>query len=281
LKVLYDAAALLKGVPQQRVTDKAKEITGSNPTLIFTKPKPFASGGTDMQDSGDEPDDQQAPTTHRRSGLPQSIVRYRQLTLVFIKPASGSLERVFLGQLLEPVVEQFAESRDNSRCRSSLVVARPGIRYFRLVVDASEGHLKFQLDGDALTTVNAQAIYGEATYSSSVCSPNGLLNSFEIDSEEMDRMEGIVNEVVSEDSSSEDSNAEEQTEALLRDRAKLRNAKKITGMVGLDPRNVLDSGSVRRRAPTRNFLSEVRYNEVSGRKSSVDSARNSHHFDFL
>ena len=60
-----------------------------------------------MQDSGDEPDDQQAPTTHRRSGLPQSIVRYRQLTLVFIKPASGSLERVFLGQLLEPVVEQF------------------------------------------------------------------------------------------------------------------------------------------------------------------------------
>ena len=97
MKVLYDAAALFKGVPQQRVTDKAKEITGSNPTLIFTKPKPFASGGTDMQDSGDEPDDQQAPTTHRRSGLPQSIVLYRQLTLVFIKPASGSLERVFFG----------------------------------------------------------------------------------------------------------------------------------------------------------------------------------------
>lgn len=212
---------------------------------------------------------------------PRSIVQYRRLTLVFIKPARGSLANVFLGQLLEPVVEQIAQGARNGRLRSRFVVERPGIRFFSEVQDGAEGHSKFQYEKGSSPTVSATAIYGEATYSSAFCSPDGLLETFEVDSEELDRMEGVVNRLVSSETSSSDSNAEEQTVPLVRQRVAQKRAKKRTQNFGLvNSENILPGSAKRTRAPTRSYLSEVRYNEVSGRESSVTSNRPSLHHDF-
>jgi hypothetical protein len=52
----------------------------------------------------------------RRGGGPRALstsaIAYRKHTLVFVKPAAGSFERVFLGQLLEPVIVETVKGRN-------------------------------------------------------------------------------------------------------------------------------------------------------------------------
>jgi hypothetical protein len=52
----------------------------------------------------------------RRGGGPQALstsaIAYRKHTLAFVKAAAGSFERVFLGQLLEPVIVETVKGRN-------------------------------------------------------------------------------------------------------------------------------------------------------------------------
>ena len=93
----------------------------------------------------------------------------------------------------------------------------------------------------------------------------GLIDSFEVDTEEIDRMEDEVNRVVPVVSSSEDEEDEEQTEALQRKRDVARMSR--LGSLACDPcnqANILPPGSVRSREPRSGYLDEIWYNEGRG-----------------
>ena len=204
------------------------------------------------------------------------------MTVVFIKPAGGSLERVLLAQLLEPVVQVEVQKRTRGRRTGTnppqfttrFSIEKPGVRYFTPTSISSDGHQMYEYDSACASTVDVSAIYGAAQYSNSVVSLGGLIDSFEVDTEEIDRMEDEVNRVVPVVSSSEDEEDEEQTEALQRKRDGARMSR--LGSLACDPcnqANILPSGSVRSREPRRGYLDEIRYNEVRGGGSSVDSNR--------
>ena len=107
--------------------------------------------------------------------------------------------------------------------------------------------------------MSVAAIYGLVeTYSNTTASVEGLLESFEIEEEEIqnDRMVGEINEAVERGpakSSLEDLDADENTAALLRDR--LCQRKKITEALVL-------AGATRNWAPRRSFTDEARYREL-------------------
>lgn len=108
LRTCRDAAGLLKGVPQLAVTARAKEISGSAPYVMFTVPDQFASAGPGPGQSAVSESDERAPHANNNDSqimAGESQVHYRSGSLVYVKPARGSFEAVFLVQLLDPVVE--------------------------------------------------------------------------------------------------------------------------------------------------------------------------------
>lgn len=216
LSDLFRAAAIFKGARQQRVTDKGKEIPGSMPIIGFTSPQSFASDGLDLMDSDNELSHAQPVNVPQQ---PRSSVRYRQMTLVYIKPARGSLERVLLAQLLEPVVqvEVLVRSRGRRRRGNQLQVTtrfsieKPSVRYFSPTDTSEDGHQQYEYDSSCASTVtvDVSAIYGAAQYCNSVVSLEGLIESFEVDMEDIDKMEDEVNREMPVVSSSEDEEDEE------------------------------------------------------------------------
>jgi hypothetical protein len=222
--------------------------------------RPFESAGAEQRDSESEPSS--VPPAQRSVGKQaSSTVLYRSNTLVYIKPAQGSLEQVFLGQLLEPVVEVQYVVRRRGKERASLkfAVQNPRIRYFMLRGGEDDsGIFRYEHDRNSSTTVNAAAIYGRVEDYTNDVSSEGLLQAFDVEQEDLDRMEGTVNEQLDQ-SSSEDSDAEVETEALQRLRKNLQQAKSLHNV------DVLPAGATRSRVPTRRHLDEVRYNEVRGR----------------
>jgi hypothetical protein len=126
----------------------------------------------------------------RRGGGPRALstsaIAYRKHTLVFVKPAAGSFERVFLRQLLQPVIVETVQGRNR------FSNDKPGIRYFS---PSSAFPGTYAHDPGTVKTVSAFAIYGKVDgYTNVVLAADGLLDSFDVADDELDRMEGIINE---------------------------------------------------------------------------------------
>jgi hypothetical protein len=106
--------------------------------------------------------------------------------LVFVKPASGLFERVFVGQLMEPVIVETVNGK--SRFSND----KPGIRYFS---PRSDSPGCYAHDTGAVKTVSAFAIHGRVNaYTNVALTADGLLESFKVADEEIDRMEGVIND---------------------------------------------------------------------------------------
>ena len=89
---------------------------------------------------------------------------------------------------------------------------KPGIRYFSPSSD-SPGCYAHDTNTDTYKTVSAFAIYGRVDeYTNVVLSADGLVESFEVADDEIDRMEGVINEPSAPRSS--DSEDDEENEAL-------------------------------------------------------------------
>jgi hypothetical protein len=87
-----------------------------------------------------------------------------------VKPAAGSFERVFLVQLLEPVIVVSVNGRDR------FSNDKPGIRYFS---PSSDFPGTYAHDRGTVKTVSAFAIYGKVDgYTNVVLAADGLLDSF-------------------------------------------------------------------------------------------------------
>ena len=114
------------------MTDKGREIPGSVPLTVFTAPETFAptedsDGDTSMDSKLPAP----SPTTSTSKQVPTSKVMYRKGTLVFIKPASGSFDRVFFEQLLDPVIEIKKQQKTRGRT-TRFNVEKAQIRFFSM-----------------------------------------------------------------------------------------------------------------------------------------------------
>jgi hypothetical protein len=86
--------------------------------------------------------------------LSTSAIAYRKRTLAFVKLAAGLFERVFLGQLLEPVIVDKFTVKGRNRFSND----KPGIRYFSPSSDFPGTYVH---DPDTVKTVLAFAIYGK------------------------------------------------------------------------------------------------------------------------
>jgi hypothetical protein len=175
---------------------------------------------------------------------------------------------------MEPVVEervvrvQRAVGGRNRRARARLkfAIEKPRVRFFSLRGgeddNADSWRYDREYDPDTMATVNAAAIHGAVeSYSNDVVSAKGNLLAFDVDEDELDRMQGIVNEQPESSSSSgEDSEAEEQTPALQRQKARQQQAAHFSNPL------VLPQGAVRSRAPPPGGSAAIaRYREVAGR----------------
>jgi hypothetical protein len=119
-----------------------------------------------------------------------------------VKPAAGSFERVFLGQLLEPVIVETVKGRNR------FSNDKPGIRYFSPSSDFPGTYVH---DPGTVKTVSAFAIYGKVDgYTNIVLAADGLLDSFEVADDELHRMKGIINEECAPDSGEEAENEENE-----------------------------------------------------------------------
>jgi hypothetical protein len=123
-QIVLGAAEMVRGQRQGRVTDRGKEQSGTYPSAMFAGGHKLASDGAHLShEAGDGVQSQV-----RRGGGPRALstsaIAYRKHTLVFVKPAAGSFERVFLGQLLEPVIVETVKGRNR------FSNDKPGIRYF-------------------------------------------------------------------------------------------------------------------------------------------------------
>jgi hypothetical protein len=101
-----------------------------------------------------------------------------------VKPAAGLFERVFLGQLLEPVIVETVKGRNR------FSNDKPGTRYFSPSSDFPGTYVH---DPGTVKTVSAFAIYGKVDgYTNVVLAADGLLDPFEVADDELDRMKGIA-----------------------------------------------------------------------------------------
>jgi hypothetical protein len=120
-----------------------------------------------------------------------------------------------------------------------------------------EGDDRYEVDDAQANseTVNVEAIYGDAKFSNDVVNQDGHLEAFDVDQAEVDRMVGVMNEKAEPAEVWIDPEAEEQTEALLRERERLRQGMHFSNF---------DSPvqGVRGRAPARRFQDEARYEEL-------------------
>ena len=108
--------------------------------------------------------------------------------------------------------------------------------------------------------MNVAAIHGRiesSAYTNTTVSGTGLLESFDIQQEEIDRLEGILNEPLEErvDSDVDADSEEEETPALLRQRVAQLKARRF--MNDHDP-NLVVAGK-RSRAPTSTYMDVIRY----------------------
>lgn len=208
-KILLDTAALCKGVAQQRVTDKGKEnMCGSAPHIVFGAKSFETDGSGDVRMDSDEVEPgapavaaPEPSASAASDAAPKSVVRYRAGTVVFVKAAAGSFEAVFIAQLMEPVVEERmarTQRRDRrSRARSKFAIEKPRVRFFSLRggEDDNADSWRYEYDPETVVTVNAAAIHGAVeSYSNDVVSAKGDLLAFDVAEDELDRMQGVVNE---------------------------------------------------------------------------------------
>jgi hypothetical protein len=229
--------------------------------LFSPRPQAFVSDGAAEREAEREPS-HAVPAEQANSQQASSTVCYRSHTLVFIKPEKGSFERVFLGQVLEPVVEVRTivdrPGRHRARALLRFAVENIRVRYFS-PRGGDDDSGRYEHDSNSSETVNAAAIYGRVeVYTNDVVSNDGLLLAFDVEQEEIDRMEGVINGGLDQ-SSSEDSDDEIQTEALQRLRRRVQQEK------SLHNKEVLSEGAVRSRAPVMRLTDRWRYNEVRGR----------------
>jgi hypothetical protein len=159
---------------------------------------------------------------------------------VFIKPASG-IEQVYFAQVLENVVE-VTDNRGKRRKRDKQPVKRswfanerPAVRYFSVANLRSGNGVAYDYDAKADKCVSVTAIYGlvkEKVRTNPTVEADGLLlQSFEIEQEEIDRLECVINDqlqpeqAIPSDSGSE--SGDEETLALMRKKSEQR-AKRFT-----------------------------------------------------
>jgi hypothetical protein len=183
-------AEMVRGQRQGRVTDRGKEQSGAYPSAMFARAHKLASDGAHLIHEGGDGVQSQV----RRGGGPRALsasaIAYRKHTLVFVKPAAGSLfQRVFLGQLLQPVIVETVKGRN------PFSNDKPGIRYFSHSSDFP-GSATYAHEPGTVKTVSAFAIYGKVDgYTNVVLAvDDGLLDSFDVADDELDSMEGIINE---------------------------------------------------------------------------------------
>jgi hypothetical protein len=172
-----------------------------------------------------------------------------------VKPAAGSFERVFLGQLLEPVIVETVKGRNR------FSNDKPGIRYFS---PSSDFPGTYAHDPGTVKTVSAFAIYGRVDgHTNVVLAADGLLDSFEVADDELDRMEGIINEECAPDSGEEAEN--EENKALERHRRSEAQA----NMFRADgDEQVFAAGHKRVRMEPVRLSDQARYQELRGKDSN-------------
>ena len=112
--------------------------------------------------------------------------------------------------------------------------------------------------------MSAFAIHGRVNaYTNVVLTADGLLESIEVADDEIDRMEGVINEpAVSESSDSDD---DEESEALQR----YRRSEVEANMIRADgDEQIFAPGSKRMRTEPVRLTDQTRYQEVRGKDSS-------------
>jgi len=220
-------------------------------TVAFLAPH-FAARGADVEAELSE--DEQG---HVLAAPGNVVVVHRAGALVFIqadpkRPRGSEMEheRVFIGQLMEPVIREIAESKHGPR--TVYRIAKPKIRYFSVAPG------RYQYDRKTAQTVAATAIYGGVEhYSNPLVNPKGgLLMAFTIEQDDLDRMEEVINDVMvawqAEKSESESPHDEEEPEALTRKRKEDQLAKRFTVEA-----QVLAPGAKRNRQPTHRLNEEL------------------------
>jgi hypothetical protein len=260
--MLCDTAARLGGQPQQRVTSHGKEQVGARPLVTMMLPGQFAAfKGPSLDEANTS-----APRKGKsNSGPVISTVVHRVFTLVYMKPAAGSSERVFVGQLLEPVVQttktvETVVGRGNQQRKvqtteTAHTVPKPAVHYFVPTnEDNEEGSTCYVRDHTVSNRVAVEAIHGRVEgYCNEIRGQNGLLTYFQVSESEMNRMESAVNH------DSDQAHAPEEeidaAESML-ERQHEEDARRLAveeGWVeGLDPPG-------RSRAPPLDFLEMSRY----------------------
>jgi hypothetical protein len=202
-------------------------------------------------------------------------VTHTKGSLVLVKPTKGSIEPVFFAQLTEHVIKVTAIStKKRTRGRPPALVSRftndkPGVRYFS-VSTRRESIAGVAYDYDPVTyeNVNVAAIYGtiaSSAYMITSVSQGGLLEAFDIQQDEIDRLEAILNEEPEQVENTPGSDSEEEeSEALARSRAAHLKSKRF--VPDNDP-SLIVTGT-RSRKPTNTLMDELRYREITGRDLS-------------
>jgi hypothetical protein len=157
----------------------------------------------------------------------------------------------FLGQLLEPVIVETVKGRTD----------KPGIRSFSPSSDFPGTYVH---DPGTVKTVSAFAIYGKVDgYTNVVLAADGLLDSFEVADEELDRMKGIINEECAPESGEEAEN--EENEAMERH----RQSKAQANMFRADgDGQVFAAGHKRVQMEPVRLSDQARYRKLRGKDSN-------------
>jgi hypothetical protein len=182
--------------PQNRhnpqVTDNGKDYQGAAPAIVLTKPRLFASVKPASKDS----------ELVRRVGSGKSkttqstAIFYRAMTVVFVKPARGSMDSVFIAQLLEPIILESTFSNSGDQVgRSKWLHDKCKVRDLEpanaseLVYTCAETSAKSKTN---CRSVNVAAIYGSVNFVTTRNNGEELLE-IEIQQEELDRMIAVLN----------------------------------------------------------------------------------------
>jgi hypothetical protein len=209
LEDLYAAAVCYRGVTTQRVTDTGKEMIGAKPSVAYPAGT-FTSAGID---NSSDVEATSRPAV-QVSVVWKSTTVYRKFTLVYVKAVASAAEDVFFGQLMESIVLMEPVGR---RGRAKLAPPKPHIQYFKGGETLNSEYLRYTRDKNSFPTVAVAAIHGLVEQYVAVSHDSaGMLTSFDIQTEELERIEGVVNEEESDEEEEEEQKRDETIRRLTR-----------------------------------------------------------------
>jgi hypothetical protein len=163
---------------------------------------------------------------------------------------------VFFAQLLEHVVEVQSLERGKG-ARAGFVNERPSVRYFSQATDKPG---RYHYDPDTYDRVDIAAIYGAVRNFDTVAAEGGLLVSFDVTEDELNHMEGIVNETPEDNDEGEAEDEGPDSEALAQQQERDRREKALAR--DIDEANILPNDRRRTRFQSTSIFMDARAREA-------------------